>query len=124
MHGRVALQQGFDLAGIDVLAGADEHVVGAPDKEIKAVRVAAHDVIGPVPAVAQHLGGRLGQVGIALHDRRAAHLQYTLLGTDARIEPHLVARQRIAEREIGGRQPAGVRAESRGAMLGRAVAGG
>src|SRR5438105_4850230 len=47
----MAAEKLLDLAGIDVLAAALEHVVGAADEEEEAILVAAHDVAGVVPAV-------------------------------------------------------------------------
>ena len=54
-HVGVPAQQLLDFAGIDVLAAALEHVVGAADEEDEAVVVAAHHVAGIVPAVDQAL---------------------------------------------------------------------
>jgi hypothetical protein len=72
MDAGMALQHLLDLAGIDVLAAAHEHVVGAADEEEEAVLVAAEHVAGAVEAVRRHgLGGDLGQLVIVGHQRAA-----------------------------------------------------
>src|SRR5258708_19017852 len=50
-HVGMLAQQLLDLAGIDVLAAALEHVVGTADEEHEAVLVAPHHVARVVPAV-------------------------------------------------------------------------
>ena len=62
----------LDLARVHVEAAADDHVLGAVDDVVEAVLVAAGQVAGAEPAVAHHLGGRLGPVVVALHDVVAA----------------------------------------------------
>ena len=82
-HVGMPAQKLLDLAGIDVLAAALEHVVGAADEEDEAVLVAAHDVAGVVPAVDQALL-RVGlAVEIARHQRRRADVQHALVGVSA-----------------------------------------
>ena len=74
------LQHLLDLAGIDVLAAAHEHVVDPADEVEEAVLVAAEHVAGAVVAVpGHHLGGRLGQLVIARHQRAALHLELALV---------------------------------------------
>jgi hypothetical protein len=47
----MALQHLFDLAWIDVLTAAHEHVVGPPDEEEESVRVTAENIAGAIVAV-------------------------------------------------------------------------
>ena len=62
-------------------AAADEHVVGAADEIIEAVGIAAEHVVSNVEAVlGQCFRRRLGQIVVAVHQCRAAHLQYALTG--------------------------------------------
>ena len=59
---------GLDLFGIDVFAGAeDDDILGASGDEVVALGVGVGKVAGVEPAVAQHLGGGLGAVVVALH---------------------------------------------------------
>ena len=65
--GRVVLEDGLDLAGGDVLAGAFDHVLGAIHELEEAVVASPHVVARPQPAVADRRGrgGRISEV--ALH---------------------------------------------------------
>jgi hypothetical protein len=63
------------LARKDVLTARDEHVVGAANEKIEAIGVAAHHVIGVVPAVPNRAHRLLRQVEVAAHQRGRAHLQ-------------------------------------------------
>ena len=76
---RMPLQQLLDLARIDVLAGADEHVVGAADEIEEAVLVAPHHVAAVVPAVDERLRGLLRQIMVMAHQRGIAHQQHALV---------------------------------------------
>ncbi len=101
LDARMALEHRLDLARVDVLAAAHEHVVGAADEEVEAVGVAPHDVAGDVVAVRRHdRGGLLRQVQIAGHQRRRPHLQHALVRVEivAGHQPHVDALDGIAER--------------------------
>ena len=127
MDAGMALQHLLDLAGIDVLAAAHEHVVGAADEVEEAVLVAAEHVAGAVVAVRRHrLGRDLGQLVIVRHQRAALHLQHALVVV---LDDLAVAHQaqldlgmRVAGRQLGLRDALGMRAEHHGPGLGRAVA--
>src|SRR5260221_9780064 len=54
---RMGRQDVFDLCGVDILAAADNHVLGAIHDIVKPVRIAAGQVAAPVPALLQHPGG-------------------------------------------------------------------
>ena len=60
----------LDLLGVDVLASADDHVLGSVDEHQVSVLVEAADVAGVQPAVDEGLGGLLGSVQVAAHDVR------------------------------------------------------
>ncbi len=78
-HVGMTAEKLLDLAGIDVLAAALEHVVGAADEEHEAVGVAAHDVAGIVPAIDQ-ARLRIGfAVEVAAHQRWRSDVQHTLV---------------------------------------------
>src|SRR6266542_2505437 len=67
----MAVQDGLDLLGIDVLAAADDHVLDPVDDPQVAVGVEDADVAGVQPAVAERVGGRLWPVQVPLHHVRA-----------------------------------------------------
>ena len=95
-HARVRLEHGFDFAGRDVLATADDEVLLAVDQHDVAVVVEVADVTGPQPAVLQGGGGLGRLVQVAAHDVRTsrdhlaivAHGQWRAVGVDdADLEP-------------------------------------
>ena len=65
-------QHVLDLARVDVVAAADQHVVLAVEDVDEAVLVHAPDVAGMQPAVAEGLGRRLGAVPVIGHELGAA----------------------------------------------------
>ena len=71
-HGRLAnrrvlVEHLLDLARIDVVTAADDHVLLAVDDEEVAVLVDLAHVAGVQPAVADRLGGRVLALPVALH---------------------------------------------------------
>src|ERR1700682_4206240 len=74
-HRRVLEQHVLDLARIDVLAAADDHVLLAVDEEEEAVLVAVPDVPRVEPTVEQRLRRGIGTVEVAPHDVRTAHAE-------------------------------------------------
>ena len=70
-HGRVVVEDVLDLDAVDVLAAADQHVLGPVDDEEEAFLVDPRQVAGAHPAVDEGLGGGLGLVPVALHHLRA-----------------------------------------------------
>jgi hypothetical protein len=69
----VAFEHSLDLARIDVLAAAHEHVVGAADEGVGASGVAAEDIRRFVPPVGgQDLLRFRGQINIPGHVGRRA----------------------------------------------------
>src|SRR6266849_49495 len=69
---RVLEQYVLDLARVDVLAAANDHVLLAVDEEVVAVLVDVADVSGVQPSAAKCLGSCLRIAEIAQHDVRAA----------------------------------------------------
>ena len=69
--GRVLVEHLLDLAGIDVVAAADDQVLLAIDDEEVAVLVDLREVTGVEPAAAHRLGRRVGTLPVALHHVRA-----------------------------------------------------
>src|SRR5271166_1440232 len=57
----------FDLAGVDVLPAADDHVLRPVDQHQVTVLIEAPDVPGVQPAIDDRVGGLLGPVQIAAH---------------------------------------------------------
>ena len=72
------VDHGLDLAGVDVLATADDHVLGPVDEHQVTVLVEPADVTGVQPAVDDRRRGLLGPVEVATHDVRA--LDHDLAG--------------------------------------------
>src|SRR5262245_29402163 len=73
----MAEQKLLDLAGIDVLAAAYDHVLDAPDDVAIAFRVDGGEVAGVHPALAvDGFGGLLLVVPIAQHHRIAARAEF------------------------------------------------
>src|SRR5581483_6487482 len=70
--GRVLEEHALDLDAVDVLAAADEHVLGPVDDVDEALVVEAGDVAAVQPAVSERLGRGLGLVPVALDDVRSA----------------------------------------------------
>src|SRR5205823_1425066 len=65
----------FDLAGVDVVAAGDDQLAGAPGDGEVAVGAAPAEVAGVEPAISvERLGGRLGELPVALEDVRSPHL--------------------------------------------------
>ncbi|MNS01806.1 hypothetical protein D3C72_330970 [compost metagenome] len=112
----------FHLAGIHVLATADDHVLEAVDDVDVTLLVHVGAVAGVHPAATQGLGGFLGVVPVAEHDVRAAHHHFA----------HGAARDRVVvfvddahghpqPRPPGRTQPA--TGDAGGVMVFRAVGG-
>ena len=72
-------QHVLDLARIDVVAAADEHVVLAVENVDEAVLVHASDVAGMEPTVAESLGGLFRAVPVTGHELGAAADDLALL---------------------------------------------
>jgi hypothetical protein len=76
----MAVEEFLDLARIDVLAAADDHVLDPADDVAIAFGVDGREVAGVHPAVGvDRLGGLLLVVPIALHHRIAARAQLARL---------------------------------------------
>ena len=122
----MALEHALDLARIDVLPAAHEHVVGPSHEVVEPVLVAPHDVAGAVVAVFRHHAGGLGgQVMIALHEGRGPELELALVGAAVAVadEPRADVLDGVPERDVRAREAAGMPgAEGDRAGLGRAVA--
>src|SRR5262249_48103552 len=69
-HRRVLVEDVLDLDAVDVLAAADEHVLGAVDDVAEALVVDAGEVAGLHPAVDERLARGLGLVPVALDHLR------------------------------------------------------
>ncbi len=132
----MAVKDLLDLPRVDVVAAADDQVLGPVDDEVEAVLVAVTEVAGVQPAAAQGSLGRLRLASVALHDVVAAdqdladvvptrRQRLVALAADA----HLHAPDRLADRQrpaIAGpverRRAAGLRQavalEYRDAVLG------
>ena len=70
-HGWVEHEHVLDLARVDVVAAADDHVLRPVDERQPAVRVEAAQVARVQPAPAQRLGAGLRHVQVARHHGRA-----------------------------------------------------
>ena len=92
-HGRVLEQGGFDLDAVDVLAAADDHVLGPVDDVDEALVVDAGDVARVQPAVGDRRRRRLRLVPVALDD----------VGT---LDPQLADLARRQQAGRRGRRPA------------------
>src|SRR5262249_660619 len=69
----VAVEELLDLARVDVLAAADDHVLDGPHAVAVALGVEGGEVAGVHPAAGvDRLGGLLGVAPVPLHDRVAA----------------------------------------------------
>ncbi len=121
-HVRVALQRALHVSRVDVLAAADEHVVGAADEVVETVGVAAADVARVEPAVLQAPRRLLRQVVIGRHHARVAREQHAFIG--AGVEADLAARQWVADGRRRARLALRVIREHHRARLGYAVAVG
>ena len=64
---RKLVDDDLDLPGIDVLAAADDHVLGPVDQDQVAIFVEVTDVAGVQPAVDEGLRGLLRPVQVATH---------------------------------------------------------
>ena len=85
----------FDLDAVDVLAAADDHVLGPVRDVQEAVLVQVADVTGVEPAVAERLGRRLRVVEVAVHHRLVAQAHLSVLA-----DPELTTgRRRTAGRQ-------------------------
>ncbi len=69
-HRRMVIEDVLDLDAVDVLAAADQHVLGPVDDEAEAFLVQAGQVAGLDPAVDEGLGRGLGLVPVALDHLR------------------------------------------------------
>ena len=116
------LQHLFDLAGVDVLAAAIEHVVGSTHEKVKSIRVAAHHIAGQVPAVAHPGRGRLRLIQITMGQRRGAQRKDAIVGGRAVDEFASDVGQRVAERQRRPRPAIRVRPEDGRSGLRCAVA--
>src|SRR5713226_915864 len=76
---RVLEQHVFDLARVDVLAAADDHVLLAVDEEVVPVLIDVADVARVQPATANRVGSRLRIAEIAQHDVPAAEANLAAL---------------------------------------------
>ncbi len=117
----VALQHALDIAGIDVFAPRNEHIVTAPDKEIKSIFIAAKHVAGNIESVLRHGRFKVGPVVITVHQGRTFDLQDTLIGLSFSLKAQLDSFMRVADGELGRREPPGVFAEHHRPGFGRAI---
>jgi hypothetical protein len=69
----VLVEDLLDLARVDVVAAADDHVLLAVDDVQVPVVVGARDVAGVEPAAPLDVGRRVVAAPVAGHDRRPAH---------------------------------------------------
>ena len=103
-HRRMLVEHLLDLARVDVVAAADDHVLLAVDDEVVAVGIDAADVAGVEPTVrVDRLGRRVGALPVALHDIVAADgdlagVARGDIGACLVDEPNLDARDRGAHR--------------------------
>ena len=114
MDGGVLFEPLLDGVGIDVLAGAHEHVVYSAHEEVPAVGVAGHQIAGVVPAVGEALGVHVGQVVVAGHHAGGAHPQLARVGVLAGggvDQPQLHLGVAVAHGDLGPRLAVGMRAE-------------
>ena len=72
-HIRVGMQRIFHFDAVDVLAAAQQHVLGAIDHEQCAVLIHIAQIAAAQPAIHQRLGGGIGIAPIALEYLRAAN---------------------------------------------------
>ena len=92
-HAGHAHEEFLDLARVDVLAAADDHVLDAAGDAHVAVLVHGAQVAGMQPAVRADGAGRLfGHIVVALHDVVAAAADFAL-----RAAGHGLLRRRIAQ---------------------------
>src|SRR4029450_10342374 len=92
LHRGMAPQHLLDLAGEDVEAAGDDHVLLAIDDVDEAVLVDNADVAGMVPAEGRGLARRGLVVVVAQHDQAAAHHDLAALAArqdTARLVHHL-----------------------------------
>src|SRR5262249_44028536 len=78
-HRRMLINDGFNLAGIDVFATRDDHVLRAIENVKIAVGVAIADVSRPKHAIPEDTPGTLGIVPVAAHDIGATHHEFPVL---------------------------------------------
>src|SRR5579884_2940528 len=77
---RVRVEKLFDLAGIDVLAAANDHILDAPDDVDIALLVHGGQVSGMHPArTVDSLSGRFGIVPVAEHHAVPTRAEFTRL---------------------------------------------
>src|SRR6476661_808756 len=76
---RMLVNDGFDLAGIDILSAGDDHVFHAVEDIEIAVRVAVANVARPKQSVLKREPGLLRIVPVTAHDVGAARHQLTAL---------------------------------------------
>ena len=69
----------FHLAGKDIEAAGDDHVLLAVDNAQKAVGITHRDIAGVEPAALEGLFGLFRLVQIAQHHLRAAHANFARL---------------------------------------------
>ena len=84
LHGGVGVQDVLQLAGIDVVAGGDDHPLGAAPEEDETLIVHDAEIPGidpgqPVCVVPQGLGGLLGVLHVLLHHRGTGQQDLALL---------------------------------------------
>src|SRR5581483_5062915 len=98
-HRGVLEERRFHLGGVDVLAAADDHVLGAVRDVDEALVVEAGDVAGAQPtAVDERVGRRLRLVPVALDDVRPPHPQLPGLA-DGQVVAGLVHDADVVDRQ-------------------------
>src|ERR1039458_6331458 len=70
---RMVIQRALHLGAIHVLAAGDDHVLCAVDEEDVRMGVAVAEVAGPVPPIAQDLGGLPRPLPVGEHDTGTSH---------------------------------------------------
>src|SRR5439155_2083303 len=127
LHLGVAVEKFLDLAWIDVLSAADQHVLRASDDVAVAFGVDGGQVAGVHPAVLHHFARSRFIAPVALHHRIAAHAQLACLARRYNVAPliddlgfeprlNLTNRRHATLEGIGGRALEGDRAGLRHAV--------
>ena len=105
----MTLEHGFDIAGIDILAGADEHVVCTVDEEKPAGFVPPEDIARVHPPVfGQHACRGFRQIVISLHHARTFDMQDTLVFVRPVDQLDVDAINRKTDRTARSRQAVGM----------------
>src|SRR5262245_28906578 len=77
---RMALEHALDIGRINILAAGHEHVVGAPEEIVKAVRIAPKHVAADIETIGRDRRGYFGAIVIAKHQRRRLYFEHAAVG--------------------------------------------